>query len=136
MRLKLTIYHCLTASIAAYLIYFHDALNFLLTHETTHVALLITAIYVAVSAYVFVFAADSNWKAVSFQGTLFPVLGIIGTITGLAIIGFKADGNQLVLAKMLVEHIGALFIPTGFGVGAVFLLGQQLGLCCNQYDGD
>lgn len=135
MRLKLTIYHSLTASIAAYVIYFHDALNFLLTHETTNVALLISAIYIVVSAYVFVFAADSNWKAVQFQASLFPVLGILGTIGGLAVIGFEANGDQLVLAKMLVEHIGALFIPTGFGVGAVFLLGQQLGLCAGEYGG-
>ena len=134
MRLRLTIYHCLTASVAAYFVYFYDAINFLLAVETTNHALLICGIYIAISVYVFVFAEKTNWKAVQFQGTLFPVLGIIGTIIGLSIIGFQANGDQILLAKLLVEHIGALFLPTGFGVGAVFLLSQQLALAGGEYD--
>lgn len=130
MRLKLTIFHSFTAFVVAYLVVFYDAFDFLLHHERTHVALIISAIYAAVSLYVFIRGDQSNWKLVHMQASMFPVLGICGTIAGLALVGFTANGDQTVLATLLVDHIGSLFIPTGFGVGFVFILGQQLALCC------
>ncbi len=128
MKLNLTIFHSVTAVFAAYAILWHNALHWLWAVEQTRMSFVIMAIYALCSLYVYVRGYKSNFHLVKFQASMFPVLGILGTIIGLAMIGFQSAGDQTALAKALVEHIGALFVPTGFGVGFLFLLGQQLAI--------
>lgn len=133
-RTKLILFHSATGLLAAYAIVIHDVLQWLWSVDVTHMTFAIMAIYVMCSVYVLAFGDKANFAAVKFQGTMFPVLGILGTIIGLAIVGFSSNGDQATLARALIEHLGALFLPTGFGVGFLFLLGQQLALCIGEYE--
>lgn len=131
MYFRYLLFNAITAFFMAYFIYFHNAINWLLTNDPTRISLLITITYIGVVGYLLPTAmgrrVETFHKSISvvhyFGRTLMGV-GLIGTVIGLmhvfSTVGTTADIKSAIPQIMI--GVGTAQITTLFGLGSALLI--------------
>ncbi|QIG69889.1 hypothetical protein F67_I3_11_063 [Rhizobium phage RHph_I3_11] len=118
-----------TTFIVAYLVLYHDILNWMITNDPTRISLVITGVYVLSSLYIGlgIFRKKISVSLLEHVSSSIMGLGLIGTI--LATFWLFKDVHGLSDAKQMItivlNGIGTAQITTLFGLGGAWLLDQQ-----------
>jgi hypothetical protein len=82
---KWLVFNSVTTFVAAYLIYYHNAINWLITNDTTHLSFVLAGIYVYVSGYFgySIFKGTVNPRLYNWVARMLLVMGLIGTLLGM-----------------------------------------------------
>ncbi|QIG69433.1 hypothetical protein EVB79_063 [Rhizobium phage RHph_N3_13] len=118
-----------TTFIVAYLVLYHDILNWMITNDPTRISLVITGVYVLSSLYIGlgILRKKVSISILEHVSSSIMGLGLIGTI--LATFWLFKDVHGLSDAKQMItivlNGIGTAQITTLFGLGGAWLLDQQ-----------
>ena len=131
---KYLIFNSATAFIVAYLVYFYDAFNYLVSADPTYVTFLILGIYTACTVYL---AFGKNLKLVKFIASRLTAIGLIGTVIGIMML-FQESAHLAPddVIEPLFKGMGTVLITTLFGIGGYLLLVFQLAFVHNELDDD
>lgn len=129
---KYLIFNSATAFIAAYLVYFYDAFNYLLYADPTYVTFGILAIYTMCTVYL---SFGKNIQLVKFIASRLTGIGLVGTVVGIMLlfreIGHLSPDN---IIEPLLHGMGTVLITTLFGIGGNLLLVFQLAFAFDEVD--
>ena len=118
-----------TTFIVAYLILYHNILNWMITNDPTRISLIIAGVYVLSSLYIGfgIFRKKISVSLLEHVSSSVMGLGLIGTI--LATFWLFKDIHGLSDTKQMItivlNGIGTAQITTLFGLGGAWLLDQQ-----------
>lgn len=131
---KYLIFNSTTAFIVAYLVYFHDAFNFLLKIDPTYVTFLILSIYTICTIYL---AFGKNLKPIKFIASRLTGIGLVGTVIGIMMlfgeVGHLQPDN---IIEPLFMGMSTVLVTTLFGIASNLLLVFQLAFVFGEVDSD
>lgn len=129
---KWLIFNSFSAFVAAFLIQYYDAINYLLSLDHTYVSFIVLAQYIAICTYLGFKQEDSNFMAVRSYANLLPLVGMAGTLLAVMMVIFEA---QTIGAKNIGDYHGlySIFVTTFFGVFFLGLTKYQLALVYGEY---